>query len=47
MISGLKEQLSRLNAGQLCAIILDFAKMKKENAEWLEAKAGSSTIAKR
>ncbi len=32
----LKDGLSRLSARELCGIILDFAKMKKENAEWLE-----------
>ena len=32
----LKNGLFSLSAEQLCAIILDFAKMKKENAEWLE-----------
>ena len=36
MNSELKEQISQLDAGQIRAIILDFANLKKENAEWLE-----------
>ncbi len=38
MTSDLKDRVSHLSWEQLCFIVLDFAKMKKENAEWLDMK---------